>query len=146
MKSFLFAIVVLTSVSYAQEGVVTQPGTIPVIRGTESDQQAIPRLDSQPASGSILVIVCDSKPEKLLVLDATGKWIPAVQSVELKLEIGRTTPKAICTLWSGPIKPTNPEVKTWDLAQLKSVSAAEFDKMIDSVQTDPDAIKKMLTK
>lgn len=150
MKSFLFAILVLTTVAFGQEGVITQPGVVPTQpqdpgQPVQAAPQPIPRLDSQQGSGSILVIVCDSKPEKLLVLDAAGKWIPSVQSIEVKLEIGRTTPKAICTLWSGPIKPTKPEVRTWDLAQLKSVSSSEFDQMVDQVQSDPEAIRKRLT-
>lgn len=138
MKSFLFALVVLSTSAFGQDGIVTASTT-------GSQQQPIPRLDDQ-ASGSILVIVCDSNPEKWLVLDSDGKWIHSVRSIELKLEIGKSTPKAICTMWSGPIKPTNPEVKTWDLSQFKSVGAAEFDQMVDSVQGDPEAIKKRLSK
>lgn len=141
MKNFLFAII-LSTAAFGQDGVVSSSttGVIP------SQPQSIPRLDGQQVSGAILVIVCDSNPEQILVLDSDGKWIPSVQSIEVKLEIGRSTPKAICTMWSGPLKPKNPEVKIWNLSQLKSVSASEFEQMVDSVQTDPEAIKKRLTK
>jgi hypothetical protein len=139
MKSSLLVLLILTTTAFGQDGIVTSSTT-----GT-SQPQAIPRLDNQ-TSGSILVIVCDSNPEKWLVLDSDGKWIHAVRSIEVKLEIGKSTPKAICTMWSGPIRPTNPEIKTWDLSQLKTVSPVEFDQMVDSVQSDPEAIKKRLSK
>lgn len=139
MKSFLLAFLILTASAFGQDGGIVTSST------TGVNQQAIPRLDNQ-TSGSILVIVCDSNPEKWLVLDSDGKWIHAVRSIEVKLEIGKSTPRAICTMWSGPIRPTNPEIKTWDLSQLKTVSPTEFDQMVDSVQSDPEAIKKRLSK
>jgi hypothetical protein len=91
----------------------------------------------------VFVIVCDAKPGRWLVLDSTGKWISAVQIVDLgPISIGDTTPKITCTMWSGPIKPNNPIIKTWNLAQLKSVTEPEFQEMLDSLQADPDAIRR----
>jgi hypothetical protein len=94
---------------------------------------------------SVFVIVCDAKPSQWLVLDSTGKWVSGVRSVEVTLTIGSATPTVKGTLWSGPIKPKNPQVKTWKLVQLKSVTEAEFQEMLDSLQTDSDAIRRRVT-
>lgn len=102
----------------------------------------IPRLDTV---GSVFLIACDSQPNKVLVLDSTGKWLSAVKSVEIKFEIGQ--PVVItCTLYEGYLKPTKPQVKSWQLAQMKTVAPTEFQQMVDSVQSNPDAIKDMLKK
>jgi len=102
----------------------------------------IPRLD---ASMSAFVIVCDSQPSKMLVLDSTGKWMSTVKSVDVKVEIGQ--PATItCTLYEGYLKPTKPQVRTWQLAQMKTVTATEFQQMVDAIQSNPDAIKDMLKK
>lgn len=89
---------------------------------------------------SVFVVVCDGKPGQMVVLDSNGKWIPNVKNIEIKLEVGQ--PATItCVIYEGVLKPSNPPVKTWSLSQMKTMSNSEFQKLVDSLQTDPSAIK-----
>lgn len=115
----------------------------------------LPRLDDGAAivpvtpvapTNSVFIIVCDAKPGQILVLDSTGTWLSTVRDAKIEFIIGENTPKVTCTMWSGPLKPTKPDVKSWDLAQLKSVTDAEFQKMVDSLQVDPEAIRRRVTE
>jgi len=125
-------------------------------------QDSVPPLDSDSDSPTIeettlasaptattpaanaFVIVCDSRPNQIIVLDAQGKWIPTVQSATIKVEIGHS-PQITCVMWSGLFKPTNPETKVWTLAQMKSVTAQQFQQYVDQLQTDPSAIARSLS-
>ncbi len=94
---------------------------------------------------SVFVIVCDSAPNKILVLAQDGKWMPSVRSIDIKVAIGE--PATItCTMYEGSIKPTTPKVKVWQLSQMKTVPNADFQQMVDDLQTNPDAIRAMLKK
>jgi len=90
---------------------------------------------------SVFMIVCDAKPGQLLVLNEKGEWISTVKAVEINMEIGKKATVS-CTMWSGQFKPTNPDSKTWELQQLRSVSAAQFQTYIDKLQVDPAAITR----
>lgn len=112
---------------------------------TEDDLVA-PDAPEAADNTEVFVIVCDAKPSQWLVLDSTGKWIPSVRAVDVTLTIGDNAPKATCTMWSGPIRPKNPIVKNWTLAQLKSVTEEEFSEMLDSLQDDPEAIRRRIAE
>lgn len=121
--------------------------------GQETTENELPRLDdgnttaaAPAAANSVFIICCDAKPGQILVLDSTGKWLSTVRDAEIKFTIGETVPTVKCTMWSGPFKPTNPEVRNWTLAQLKSVTATEFQQMVDSLQSDPEAIRRRVTQ
>ncbi len=91
-------------------------------------------------------IICESQPDRVIVLDSTGKWLANVKIVDIKLNVGSPIAPAAtmsCTMYEGQVKPSEPQVKTWRLIQLKTLSAHEFQQKIDSLQTDPNAIKTM---
>jgi hypothetical protein len=97
------------------------------------------------SAGGVFAIVCDSQPGKMLVLDSSGKWLSSVKSVEMRLEPGQPA-LVTCVMYEGTLKPSKPQIKSWTLSQIKSVSAAEFQQMVDAVQSNPEAIKEMLKK
>ena len=92
----------------------------------------------------VFVMVCDSAPHKLIILDESGKWMHRVKEADIRIDNGNSTVR--CMLYEGSFKPTSPEVKTWRLAQLKSITEAEFQSHIDNLQTDPDAVKKAMAQ
>ena len=94
-----------------------------------------------PANNDVYVIVCDAEPGQMVVLDSNGVWLSSVRTVEITFTIGASNPKAKCTMWAGPIRPNNPVVENWNLAELKSVAAEEFQEMLDSLQTNPEAVR-----
>lgn len=97
-----------------------------------------------PAQGSAFIIVCDSSPNQVIVLDSQGKWLPTVRSAKVEIEIGK--PASItCVMWSGQFKPSNPETRTWTLSQMKSVNAQQFQTYVDQLQTNPNAIAQGMT-
>jgi len=112
-----------------------------VISGAIQDE--LPRLDGAPTPDSVFIVVCDANPSQILILDEDGKWIDTIRSIELSFVMGQR-PNVKCTMWSGPFKPTVPDVKVWNLAQLKSVSEDEFQQMVDSLQTDPEAVRRRI--
>jgi hypothetical protein len=69
--------------------------------------------------------------------------VPSVKEIDIKFEVGKEA-SITCTIYEGVLKPSRPVTKTWTLAQMKTVSATEFQKMVDSLQTDPNAIKSLL--
>lgn len=110
---------------------------------TQPPENPLPRLDDVKPPESVFLIVCDANPDKIIVLNGQGKWIPTVKEAMIKFQTG-IKPKITCMMYSGFYKPTNPEVKVWQIAQLKSVTPVEFQQMIDSLQKDPESIKKAI--
>lgn len=102
------------------------------------DTQKSLRLDNptKPA----FVVICDSSPDRIIVLDELGKWVHRVKEAEIRIEGQVSTIK--CLMYEGTFRPSNPEIKVWKLIQIKSVPDAEFQSLIDGLQTDPDAVKK----
>jgi hypothetical protein len=109
------------------------------------EKKSEPAVSPSLAPTSVFVIACDSAPTKVIILDQAGKWIPSIKQVEVKFEIGSPA-TIVCVMYEGAIRPTNPVTKTWGLAQLKTVPATNFQQMIDTLQTNPDAIREMLKK
>ena len=112
---------------YAQEPATTKPA------------DTIPRLDG---GKSVFMIVCDESPDKYIVLDQDGKWLPTVKNAQIRFDLGKA-PMMTCTMYSGIYVPTNPDVKMWRLAQMRSVSMAEFQRTIDSLQSNPSLTNKL---
>jgi hypothetical protein len=102
--------------------------------------QDIPRLDGELQP--VFLVICDSSPSKIIVLDDTGKWLHRVRDTEIKID--GSTPIIKCTLYEGHYRPTSPEIKVWRLNQIKTVSETEFQNMINKLQSDPEAVKKIL--
>lgn len=94
---------------------------------------------------AVFIIACDADPKKLIVLDSMGKWLSDVKSTQITFALN-SQPVVVCTMYQGLIRPTQPKIGTWKLAQFKSVSLKEFQDMIDALQKDPDAVRKMLEK
>ncbi len=148
MKSKMVAMivfVVFATVAMAQPPVVDPPAAktkakppAPTNPDTGSDNDQTPK-----ASGNVFVIVCDAKPGQMIVLDGDGKWVPSVKGIEIKFDVGQS-PTLTCTIYEGQFKPSRPQMKSWTISQMKTVSNAEFQRMVDSLQTDPEAIKSML--
>lgn len=99
----------------------------------------------KPGSGAVFLIVCDSDPTKIIVLDNSGKWMNNVKAANVSMKLGQPT-SLECIMWDGPFKPSNPSCLTWELLQLQSMSAVEFQKMTDGLQSDPLFIKKIQDK
>lgn len=87
----------------------------------------------------VFIIIADSSPDQVIVLDANGKWLPDIKSVTFTVTIGED-PTCTCVMWSGFYRPTDPVEITWPLRQVRSVGLTEFKSMIDSLQNDPMAL------
>ncbi len=94
-----------------------------------------------PQNQLVFLIFTNDKPENIIVLDSTGKWMPDVRSVTINMSLGQP-PACECVMWSGPFKPSSPIRATYTLKQAKSVTQEEFQKMIDDLQLNPNALKK----
>lgn len=103
----------------------------------------LPQEGKQEPEKSAFLIICDTNPSKVIVLDDTGKWMHRVRETEIKID-GNTMMK--CTMYEGYYRPSSPEVKTWKLAQIKTVSETEFQTMINSLQISPDAVRKQMAQ
>lgn len=112
---------------FAQEPATTKPA------------ETIPRLDG---GKSVFMIICDASPDRYIVLDQDGKWLPNVKNAHIRFDLGKA-PVMTCTMYSGVYEPTNPEVKMWRLAQMRSVSTTEFQRTIDSLQSNPSLTNKL---
>lgn len=120
-------------------------GQAPKAKGQDQATEAqIPRLDGVGSLKSVFLIVCDSAPNKIIILDDTGRWIHRVKEAEIKID-GSSTSTVKCLMYEGAFRPSQPETKTWRLSQIKTVSDVDFQGMIDGLQTDPEAVKKKLT-
>jgi hypothetical protein len=97
----------------------------------------------QEADRSAFLVVCDTSPSKIIVLDDTGKWLHRVRETEIKIDTNATMK---CIMYEGHYRPSNPEIKTWRLAQIKTVTEAEFQSMINNLQNDPDAVRKQMSQ
>jgi hypothetical protein len=122
-----------------------QPPSIRRPIGPEDEPKPVARPQDAAAKAisGVFVIACDSEPNKIIVLDATGKWLHTVKSVEVKFDIGHPV-TITCQMYEGVLRPSRPETKSWRLAQLKTVTEADFQQMIDNLQTDPEAIRALL--
>lgn len=115
------------------------------VTGQAQTKTAAPSVPAVGATASAYLIICDSDPEKIIVLDESGKWLPTVKSADIQFAVGQK-PKITCILYSGAFKPTNPTTKTSLLSEVKTVTATEFQGMIDSLQVDPSALRKNKVK
>ena len=106
-------------------------------------EESTPSVSTNPKS--VFLIICESNPEQLCVLDSKGSWISDVRSAKINFTIGSTKPQIECTMWAGPFKPSAPRVSTWDLVQIKSVDQDKFQTVIDSLQNDSSAVRKLIT-
>lgn len=97
------------------------------------------------ANNNVLLIVCDAEPSKFILLDSDGKWLSSVREAKINYTL-LAQPTIDCVMYDGPFKPSKPKTKTWNIIELKSVSSEEFYGYVDSLQDDPLAIKKMLSK
>ena len=138
----LFAIAIMTvqsesNLAFGQDETVDQTDvtTLPSLTET-ADVKAVK---------AVFLLLCESDPQLMCVLDADGIWISNVRSAKIDFVIGLAKPQIECTMWSGPFKPTKPKVTSWDLLQVKSVTKDKFQTVVDSLQTDSAAVKKMIT-
>lgn len=104
-----------------------------------------PSVEVKSDPKSVFLLICESNPEQLCVLDSSGSWISDVRSAKINFTIGSTKPQIECTMWAGPFKPSSPRVSTWDLIQIKSVSQEKFQTVIDSLQNDSAAVRKLIS-
>ena len=102
----------------------------------EATEESKPEEPKAPTIKYVYMIFCENQPDKVILLDNTGKWIPDVKSVSISLEIGKPA-KCIATIWKGFYKPSNPETKVWELKQAKSVDSDTFQQYIDKLQSNP---------
>lgn len=108
-------------------------------------QDPAPTAQQPQANNNVLLIVCDAEPSKFILLDSDGKWLANVREAKINYSL-LAQPTIDCVMYEGPFKPTKPKTKTWNIVELKSVSSEEFYNYVDSLQDDPSAIKKMLSK
>ena len=123
------------------------------LQAQEEGENALPSLAETEAQTSVntadtktvFLLICESDPQLLCVLDNKGNWINEVRSAKINFTIGEGKPQIECTMWAGPFKPSKPKVITWDLIQIKSIDKQKFQTIIDSLQSDPSAVRKMIT-
>ena len=101
--------------------------------------QDIPRLDDPK---SAFLLICDSSPSKIILLDEAGRWMHRVKEIEVRIDGNSSVVK--CTSYEGHYRPTSPDVRQFRLSQVKTVSESEFQAMINNLQTDPDAVRKSM--
>jgi hypothetical protein len=98
--------------------------------GRLTGQEAI----AQPGNGAeeCYVVFCESDTRKCLVFDSSGNWIRQVRVMHLAMEYPN---KAYVALqqWEGVYRPTKPGTKSLYVGKITSISAAEFQKMIDDL-------------
>ncbi len=147
-KALVFAILTTTTISVVAQLPPSQPKDQKDTKKSgpptaPADVKTDVGDDTQKSSGNAFVIACDAKPGQVLVLDTSGKWLSGVKEIDIKFEIGKEA-SITCTIYEGVLRPSRPITKTWILAQMKTVSSTEFQKMVDLLQKDPDAIKSLL--
>lgn len=101
--------------------------------------QDIPRLDDPK---SAFLLICDTSPSKIILLDEAGRWMHRVKEIEVRIDGNSSVVK--CTSYEGHYRPTSPDVRQFRLSQVKTVSESEFQVMINNLQTDPDAVRKSM--
>lgn len=94
-----------------------------------------PKTLDSPKTEYVFVIFADSSPDKIIVLDDSGKWMPNIKAINIEMAIGKK-PTCSCTMWFGYYKPSSPIIKTWPLRQAKSIPPEEFQSTIDNLQMD----------
>lgn len=100
-----------------------------------------------PTTQKIHKIVCDENPNRIIVVDEHGKWMATVRETTTITTANPDSPVMVtCVMYEGLIKPSQPLTKTWRLASEKSLSAAEFQQLIDALQNDQEAVKKLIAK
>ena len=108
-----------------------------------NDVMSLAPMFSKKSRNSRSLIKNKKIPEKMYLfakLDDDGEWIPQVKSINIKMAIGEA-PVCVCTMWNGFFKPSNPAIAEFPMKQARSVTAKEFQTMIDELQTDPFAIR-----
>lgn len=143
-KTLLILITILvclpSSITDAQQTQATTPAPAPN-EVKQADTPAPTPTVILPKTEHVFVIVTDSKPDQIIVLDDKGKWISNVREVRLAMNLGSPA-QCTCTMWDGFFRPTTPLEQKWPLKQLKSVTATEFQGMIDKLQSDHNAAAK----
>jgi hypothetical protein len=86
------------------------------------------------------LVMCDAVPSQLIVINSNGEWIPHVKSVIINININGVT-ELIAKSYKGVIEPSNPETKTYELAQIKSISQQQFTAIIDGLQQDTSYVR-----
>ncbi len=87
-----------------------------------------------PADGvaTCNVVFCQTDTRKCLVFDEKGKWMRSVRLLQIAM---RYPDKAYVALkmYDGIYEPSNPRVEKRFVDNIKSVTVAEFQKMIDDL-------------
>lgn len=119
---------------------------VPPTVSEEVGKPAAPTVVAAPVTG-VYVVTDETNPGKIIVLDTNGKWLPTVREIrqETTLITGQN-PTVVCVMYEGTYRPTQPSVKTWQLMQSKTVTSHEFQRLVDDLQTNPDALKSTIKR
>ena len=134
MRNILvLALLLLVPIAYAQD---TSDIKVPDVKKPDVKESDVGPVDTK----HIFIIFETTSPNKIIVLDDDGKWIPQIKSVNIKMAIGEA-PVCVCTMWNGFFKPSKPAVAEYPMKQARSVTEKEFQTMIDELQANPFAIR-----
>lgn len=83
----------------------------------------------------VIVILNSDSMNKILVVSTDGRWIHEARMVTIISAIGsHETSTVKCVMYKGLFKPTNPEIKTWELEAFIPTSSEDFQKILDGLQ------------
>jgi hypothetical protein len=84
-----------------------------------------------PAEGVCRVTFCTDDLRRILIHDAKGSLVINARSVDLKIARIGELPIVTCKIYDGIFEPTGAPTKTWKLAEMRFVEAADFQKLVD---------------
>lgn len=133
MKTICVAIVflILTSVAYGLDA--DKPKTEP--KAEPKPKVETKEAPREPPIKSVIVIINSGDMSRILVVSSDGRWVHEARAIIIDSTIGSPKPAKIkCTMYKGLFKPTKPEVKTWELKELMTITSSDFQKILDGLQ------------
>ena len=77
----------------------------------------------------------DTGGKDVIVLDQNGNYMPDVREVYLWIRVANSVPAVRLYLWKGIYRPSNVRSELWSVRNVKIITAAEFQKLVDRYET-----------
>ena len=87
-----------------------------------------------PEKASVAVVFSKTDLRRVIIISSSGEWVSDAKEVEIKLNVAdNKRPKLICTMYKGSFKPSNPELKEWEVDKIMIADDKEFQDVVDSL-------------